>query len=232
MSADATRIARTLYEDIVLGIFPPGTKLIEERLAERFAAKRHVVRAGFAELEALGFVERIPNRGVYVHEMSPREVREIYDVRALLECHAARITPLPAPAAVTERLAAIQARHGAAIGVGDYRAVLHLNSRFHHVQFSACGNSTLVAAIEDYATRVHPITAMKFGDETLMEGVAAHHRAIIRAMEGPDPEALVAIVRRHFDLRKVEDYARRYRMKYGPADPPPVHRAPLGALPA
>ena len=231
MSADATRIARTLYEDIVLGIFPPGTKLIEERLGERFAAKRHVVRAAFAELAALGFVERIPNRGVYVHEMSPREVREIYDVRALLECHAARITPLPAPAAVTDRLTTIQARHGGAIEIGDYRAVLHLNTLFHHVQFAACGNATLVAAIEDYATRVHPITALKFGDEALMAEVAASHRAIIRAMDGTDAEALVAEVRRHFDLRKVEEYARRYRMKYGPADPSPVPRAPLAALP-
>ncbi|HEY8596768.1 MAG TPA: GntR family transcriptional regulator [Devosiaceae bacterium] len=219
MPKSVAEIVTTLYEDIVLGIFPAGNKLIEERLADRFGVKRHNIREAFVHLEELGFVERIPNRGVFVREMTPTEVREIYDVRAVLESHAAAITRLPVDKTVIDTLSTIQKRHSEAIEAGDYRAVLHLNTQFHRIQFSACSNATLVAAIEDYAIRVHAITAMKYGDREVMKQVVEHHWTIIEAMQKTDNQALVDVVRRHFDLRRVDEYEQRYRMKYGSAEP-------------
>ncbi|WDR03887.1 GntR family transcriptional regulator [Devosia algicola] len=219
MTSAITRIVTTLYEDIVLGIFPAGNKLAEERLAERFSVKRHTIREAFLHLEELGFIDRVPNRGVLVREMTPTEVREIYDVRAVLESHAASVTKLPVDPDITDRMAAIQERHSKAIEDGDYRAVLHLNTEFHRTQFSACANTTLVAAIEDFAIRVHAITAMKYGDRSVMERVTEHHWEIIEAMKGTDNAKLIDTVLRHFDLRRVEEYGQRYRMKYGNAEP-------------
>ena len=43
-------LVAALQEDIVLGRLPPGARLVEEELAERFDTKRHVVRAAFGEL--------------------------------------------------------------------------------------------------------------------------------------------------------------------------------------
>lgn len=219
MSKAVSKIITTLYEDIVLGIFPVGNKLIEERLAARFDVNRHTIREAFVHLDELGFVERVPNRGVFVREMPPTEVREIYDIRALLECHAAAITRLPADKDLTRALKDIQDRHTKAIEDGDYRAVLHSNTEFHRVQFSACSSATLVAAIEDFATRVHVITAMKYGIDPIMQQVIKHHTAIIEALEGNSTDRLVETVKQHFDLRQVDEYERRYRMKYGDSEP-------------
>ena len=211
-----SKLVTALYEDIAVGVYPFGQKLGEERIAKIYSAKRHTLREAFIQLEEIGFVERIPNRGVYVREPSPREVREIYEIRALLELHASSNTQLPAPTAITQELRRIQTRHTGAIRSGDFRSVLHQNIEFHRVQYSACPNTTLVAAIVDYATRTHPITAMKFVDADRMERVIEQHGSIISALEGTDRDALVAAVRAHFDLQSVDRYEQQYRIRHVP----------------
>ncbi len=207
-----------LYEDIVVGKFSFGTKLGEEQIAERYKTKRHVLREAFGQLEEFGFVERVPNRGVYVREPHPREVAEIFDIRELLEVHAARIMSLPVPKIVTDRMREIQGQHTAAARASEYRDLLHLNTEFHRVQYSACGNATLVSAIEVYATRTHLITAMKFGRSDLMEDVIAQHTAIIRAMEESNHEVLVDAIRSHFDMARIEQYRQQYMIRHGNID--------------
>ena len=211
-----SKLVTALYEDIAVGVHPFGQKLGEERIAKIYSAKRHTLREAFIQLEEIGFVERIPNRGVYVREPSPREVREIYEIRALLELHASSNTQLPAPRTITQDLRQIQRRHTDAIRSGDFRSVLHENIEFHRVQYSACANATLVAAIVEYATRTHPITAMKFVDTDRMERVIEQHGQIIAALEGARREVLVAAVRAHFDLQSVDRYEQQYRIRHSP----------------
>ncbi|MCP3055496.1 GntR family transcriptional regulator, partial [Aurantimonas sp. LRZ36] len=59
-------IAAALEEEIVFGRLHPRERLIEEELASRFEAKRHIVRQALVELERLGLVERVRNRGAVV----------------------------------------------------------------------------------------------------------------------------------------------------------------------
>lgn len=214
LELNSYEITTRLYEDIVIGVFPFGNKLVEERLSEVYGTKRHVLRDAFSQLEELGFVERIPNRGVYVREPHPKEVRELYKMRALLEQHATRETPLPAPLKTTEKLRQIQDDHSIAIRSLNFRNVLHLNTEFHRVQFSACRNQTLVSAIEYYATRTHLITSMKFSDSAVMETVISQHEAIIEAMKNDSHSVLEACVERHFDIERVNQYERQYKLRH------------------
>jgi DNA-binding GntR family transcriptional regulator len=207
-------VSAQLYEDIVIGTFSFGTKLVEERLAEAYSTKRHVLRDAFSQLEEIGFVERIPNRGVIVREPHPTEVRELFKLRELLERHATREIPLPAPTQTTDRMRSIQSMHSEAIRKFDFREVLHLNTDFHRAQYSCCLNNTLVSAIEYYAIRTHLITAMKFGDASIMERVISHHEAIISAMKGNDHAILEACIVDHFDVNRVEQYEREYNLRH------------------
>ncbi|MEP3278273.1 MAG: GntR family transcriptional regulator [Stappiaceae bacterium] len=214
MDRTSNDIATQLYEDIVIGAFSFGNKLVEERLAKAYGTKRHILREAFGQLEEIGFVERIPNRGVYVRKPDPKEVRELYKLRALLETHATREMPLPAPKETTDELRRIQDRHSAAIRGLNFREVLHLNTEFHRVQYSSCQNDTLVAAIEYYATRTHLITASKFSDAAVMENVIAQHEAIIAAMKGHDHAVLAACVQNHFDMDRVDQYEREHNLRH------------------
>ena len=78
-------IADTLRDEILRGDVPPGQALRQEELAERFGVSRLPVRDALLRLEARGLVHVYPNRGAFVISLSADEVREIYEMRILLE---------------------------------------------------------------------------------------------------------------------------------------------------
>jgi DNA-binding GntR family transcriptional regulator len=78
-------IADTLREEILRGVAAPGQALRQEELADRFGVSRLPVRDALLRLEAQGLVHVYPNRGAFVISLSADEVREIYEMRVLLE---------------------------------------------------------------------------------------------------------------------------------------------------
>ena len=81
-------IADALRDEIRRGELLPAQALRQEELAERFGVSRLPVRDALLRLEAEGLVVVYPNRGAFVVELSADEVREIYDLRLLLEVDA------------------------------------------------------------------------------------------------------------------------------------------------
>lgn len=214
-NADTVRL---LEEDIVFGVFHPKERLIEEDLMARFNLKRHLVRTALSQLEAMGLVVRVPNRGAFVRELKPQEVIDVYEVREILEVAAALRTPLPAPKAVAEMLKEIQDQHSKAIENNDLRSVFRLNIKFHHEQFSACANEKLVQAIAEYARQAHLIRAIKYAEPGHLQKIERDHRRIIKAMEGKNREALVEIIRAHLPDSR-DAYLKAYALRHGTSVP-------------
>ena len=101
----------SIRQAIIFGRLRPRERLVEEELAERFNASRHLVRSALSSLEQMGLVARRPNRGVVVCDFSVEEIEEIYEMRAILQGEAARRIPLPAPRSLITQLEAIHAKY-------------------------------------------------------------------------------------------------------------------------
>jgi DNA-binding GntR family transcriptional regulator len=224
------QMVRAVEVDIVFGVYPANARLTEESLTTRFAAKRHMVREAFSHLEKMGFVQRIPNRGVVVNELKPRQVEEIYEVRVLLETGAARITPLPAPPGVVTEMERIQNGHEKAVSEGNFRRVFSLNIDFHHLQYSVCPNVELSRAIAEFSRRAHMIRALQYSDAQHMQKIVRQHRDIIAAMKGRSTKAYVESVAAHFPTSP-EEYRKHFERKYGVgfADQPATGPVVVGA---
>jgi DNA-binding GntR family transcriptional regulator len=83
-------LARRISQEILDGVFPPGTRLREVNLSERYAVSRTPVREALIMLSTLGLVELLPNRGATVLRLSEADITDVYLVRAVLEAEAAR----------------------------------------------------------------------------------------------------------------------------------------------
>ncbi|MCX2724488.1 GntR family transcriptional regulator [Roseibium salinum] len=83
MTAD--RIAAALEAEIVTGAFKPGEELKQGQIAERFSISRIPVRDALQLLAARGLIDLVPNRRARVISLSAAEIREVYDLRLLLE---------------------------------------------------------------------------------------------------------------------------------------------------
>jgi len=190
-------VAAMLEEEIVLGWLLPRERLVEEELAERLGGKRHVVREALAELERVGLVERIPNRGAVVRLLDPAEVRQIYSVREVLETLAAEQIPLPVAPQVLALLRALQQLHAEAVAEGDARGAFRANIRFHETLFRACGNPHLVELIQGLAQKVHGARSITAASPEHLALARDEHAAMVEALAGGDRGRLVALCRQH-----------------------------------
>ena len=87
------RLASEAYEKvrgrILSGELGDGVRLGEEELAEALSISRTPVREALRRLAAEGLVELLPNRGARVPRWDESDVNDIFDLRAVLESHAA-----------------------------------------------------------------------------------------------------------------------------------------------
>jgi DNA-binding GntR family transcriptional regulator len=200
LDAAATDVATAvdaLEEDIVLGRLHPRERLIEDELIRRFRFKRHAAREVLAELARLGLVDRRKNVGCEVRAFSAKEVRELYQMRTLLESEGARLVPCPLPAPDLANLIAIQRDHDASVLQGDPRAVFRSNQLFHQTLFGFCGNAVLQKAIHEYARQTHPIRFGPLVDAGSRERSRLEHWALIEALRSGRREELVRLCSEH-----------------------------------
>jgi DNA-binding GntR family transcriptional regulator len=214
--AIADVIATRLEEDIVLGRRHPRERLIEQDLCDQFNTHRADVRLAFFELEKKGIIQRIPNRGAIVRDLTPKEVAEIYAVREELEVMAVRILPFPVSRSDIEKLDDIQRRHGAAIEDGDLLKVFYSNLYFHRTLFELCGNICLIETIEQLAQKVYGIRSYANAFPDALDRARHDHVDMIAALRTSNREALIALTRRHLEPSPAA-YIRAYERRFGDA---------------
>lgn len=208
-----TSLQADLENDIIFGVYPPGTRITEDSVMEHYDAKRHAVRHAFAELENQGLLVHRPRRGVEVVDFTPDEVDTLYDLRIALECAAARRTPLPAPPEVTSQLDDLTQRHSAAVERGAFREVYDLNQQFHELQYSCCTNPRLAELIAKHARMAQPIRVVKYDDKQHMRVIVEQHLAIIEALRGTSSDIYEASVRAHLPA-SAEAYRSLYERRF------------------
>ena len=207
-------LVAALQEDIVLGRLAPGARLVEEELTQRFHTKRHVLREAFIELERFGLIERRPNRGASVRQLTLEDVNQIYAVREILErAAAARMVfdkkHYPA-------LEAAQERHDAAVEAGDAKAVFRANFEFHDTLFAACGNPYLAAAIDDFRRKTHVVWSYAIVKPEYFRNAQREHRAMLRALREGDRKRLIELCAAHLDISR-QAYLQTHRLRFSAA---------------
>jgi DNA-binding GntR family transcriptional regulator len=196
------RIVRALEEDIIFGRLAPGTRLTEDSLLARFPVTRHFVRQALVQLEQMGIIVRERNKGATVRSLTPEEVRQIYDVRELVQRQAALWIPLPAPEALIARLEEIHAEHGRHVEAGYLRGVHETNDLFHLALFGACGNKYLVQTIELYMRFSLPVRANSMADRASLDVSHSQHRLMIDMLRGRDNWVLAQLCVDHLQPSK------------------------------
>ena len=187
---------------ILTGEYGPQERLIEEQLAERLGVSRTPIRQALTMLEAEGLVELAPNRGATVCSFTVEDVWDIYDLRAVLEGHAARraasrirkgeLARLRGLALEMEGLPGRFADHEEEI-----RALVALNQEFHGVIVEASRNKRLQRLIN--RTVEIPLMFKAFFWYTPHERVISnhYHRQILHALEDGDADRAEIVMREH-----------------------------------
>src|SRR5947208_15561401 len=83
-------VVESLLAEVCQGRLRAGGHLVTRELAERFGVSHTPIREALVALAGIGIVDLLPNRGAVVRHVRADEVREICEVRCVLECEATR----------------------------------------------------------------------------------------------------------------------------------------------
>lgn len=184
METVASRIYGAIKVQIIDGRYAPGARITEENIAQEFNTSRTPVREAMRQLVADGFALFKPNSGTVVRDWTPEQVREVFDLRVLLESEIASLAAVrmtPSDIATLLRLQdAIEAR-GTDIDASNTARIGPLNREFHGVIAQASQNSRLVATLSN-AIEV-PIVQQTFRRYSAAQLARSfgHHRELIDA---------------------------------------------------
>lgn len=81
-------IVESVLDDVFNGRLQAGTHLVTQELAVRFGVSHTPIREALIALAGIGIIDLLPNRGAVVRQVTVREVRDICQVRHVLECEA------------------------------------------------------------------------------------------------------------------------------------------------
>lgn len=191
-----------IYERIVSAVFEhrlaPGTKLVEDRLAEIFGANRSRIRSVLARLAHEQIVRLEPNRGAFVAAPSPSEAREIFEARRLIEPGLVRRLTETIDRRGIDRLRTLVREEAQARANNDRRAIIRMSGEFHIVIAQLAGNNFLAKAIRELASLTCLIIFL-YDSPAIPSCHGDEHAAITEAIARKDSKRAVALMLHHLD---------------------------------
>src|SRR5213595_3668836 len=191
---------RRIRADIVFGRLKPGSRLKLDGLKESYGVSVSTLREILSRLTADGFVLAEGRRGFEVAPVSAENLRELAELRLLLESHAMQTSFENADVEWEGRV--VSAHHKLASterlmeeGIGELEQWKRYDGEFHQALISNCGSRVL---LETYATvfdkyfRYQMVSFQYRGGEP-----AVQHRALLESALGRDAESAKAILRTH-----------------------------------
>ena len=175
-------ISEQLQQLIYSGDIAPGERLNEAALALRMGTSRGPIREAIRMLTGIGLVVAVRNRGVFVREISVREMLEIYELRALLFGFAAQQAAEHLRDEDRAEFEQLLDGMDSACEAGDGQRYYVLNLRFHALVLAQCRNQRAQQAYEDHAKELHLYRRRYFDARTNMRRSNAEHRRLFEAI--------------------------------------------------
>lgn len=189
------RVYRELETGIMARRLAPGSALVEETIAKQLGVSRIPVREALRMLERDGWVVTRPRVGATVRTVSSAEATELFEIRGLLEAHAARRAAQRATAREVESLRRLIADEQQAYDQGDRDAIVTLNDHFHDEIARMSGNHTLRELTLRVSKQVAWLVASFAG--TPSAPPLDDHRVLVDAIEAGDVERAASLARDH-----------------------------------
>ncbi len=193
-------VAELLRQRIFNRELPPGSWIDELRIAEEFGISRTPLREALKVLAAEGLVTMKVRRGAYVTEVSEQDLREVYELLALLESDAAGVVCQRATDAELQELARLhqELERAANPQTGSRERFFEINEAFHMQLLDLAGNRWRKQMVMDLRKVMKLNRHSSLFKTGRMTESLHEHRAILAAIQNRQPGAAVATVRAHF----------------------------------
>jgi DNA-binding GntR family transcriptional regulator len=190
---------REIRRMIVGGELPPGAKVVVRVLAERLKLSPTPIKAALAGLERDGFLLSIAHRGYFVPEVAMQDMREIYELREVLDGVAARnAAALPDPRTFVEAtLRPLYEEQRRLVREESGHGYSDVDVAFHRALWHAAGNDRLARFMDNISGQLR----FGSGSSSRLPGrtgeALTEHAAIMEAVARGDADLAERLSREH-----------------------------------
>ena len=186
---------------IFAGKYLPGQPLRELQLCKELQVSQVIVREALLQLEHAGLVQKTPNIGTVVTELSEEEIHDRCEMRIPLEGIAAvKAAGRIGPAEITElerRLTVL----AEAVERNDYYAASHADLEFHQYIWERSGSVILYRTLDQITAPLFAfVSIVRSRESQQLRSAVRSHRPIIRALKQGDPDGIRSVIRTHIEV--------------------------------
>ncbi len=202
------KVFQRIRGDILKGNYKRGEELKEKAICEEMGVSRTPVREALRQLELEGLVNIISNKGAYVVGFTPKDIKDIYEIRTVLESLCARWAAIRAEEEQIEVLEEIIYLTDFHVRKGNMDQVMKLGGKFHEILYEAGGSRILEQALQNYhhyLERVRTINLLSY--QRAVES-NEEHRRILEAIKEQDAKKAEDAITLHLanSVRDIDSY--------------------------
>ena len=198
---DSSRMTRgemlssTLATEIFDGVLPPGTRLDEQGLAERYGVSRTPVREALRQLATSGLIEMRPRRGAVVASVTRERLSELFVAMGEIEATCARLSAISRNPLERRRLHALHQRMGELVAQFLEEDYAQANRAFHLTIYEGAHNPVLLDIAIGLRRRLDPFRRAQFRAPGRLVRSHAEHDSIVEAiLSGNSTDAHTAML--------------------------------------
>ncbi|MCF8010123.1 MAG: GntR family transcriptional regulator [Clostridiales bacterium] len=189
-------VFESMREAIIGGFLKPGERLMETQLAEQMGVSRTPVREAIRKLELEGFVVMVPRKGVYVSNISVKDIADVFEVRAALEGLAAG---LAAERITSEELDKLEKSllQISESNDDDLYELVEEDKNFHELLYQASRNERLTTIITNLKDQIERFRTTSLALPGRKQNAITEHKNIVEAVSDRNIELAQALASEH-----------------------------------
>ncbi len=182
------KVYRVLKESIIKGFLEPGTKLLENKIAEEMHVSRTPVREAMQKLVAEGFVKTTPNQTMVVTEVSPEDVKEVLQIRGVLEGLAARVAAKKINRLEIDKLENVVTQMSLHVTKEDLSSYCKVDDEFHDLILNICGNKWIIQIRDNLGSFIYRFRIKSLSILGRLKCSLEEHRNIMESLKKHNSE--------------------------------------------
>jgi len=177
------KVYRVLKEAIIKGFLEPGTKLLENKIAEKMQVSRTPVREAMQKLVAEGFVKTSPNKKMIVSEVSLADIKEVLQIRGVLEGLAARITAKKINRQEIDELENVVTQMRLHVTKKNLSSYCKVDDEFHDLILNICGNKWVIQIRDNLGSFIYRSRIKSLSVPGRLRHSLKEHQAIMESLK-------------------------------------------------
>lgn len=191
------QVQEILYEKIIAGELEPGERLKVIPIAKALNVSQAPVREAIQCLVSSGHLEQIPNVGARVKLFTEREVRDIYELRRLIEIGAIQSDRFQSDKAA-ELMSAYLQKMSEATANNSYAHFIRYDTDFHRTLVECCGNQRMLSAWDSLLVPRHVKAKIKSRNATL-DDVLPLHQPLVDTLKANKKDEAISALEHHYN---------------------------------